>query len=178
LGATILLVAIEKLGRQCGNRAIDLIRGAHLCWGDGLSAQRIAGVVMLEGLGIISAVLERLAEREMEMERILVGKLAAQGFAHGSDVPVGEAEGFEVGQCPPGFAVIGVRLNSSAKRGDGLVCSPDGFQRVAKRLPKRRIARVVGRQLLVDPDLPVVISQNAKGASLQTEDFETVSESE
>ena len=28
------------------------------------------------------------------------------------------------------------------------------------------------------PDLPVVISQNAKGASLQTEDFETVSESE
>jgi hypothetical protein len=56
---------------------------------------------MVERTLVLAAVLERAAEREMEMERISRLKVAVQRRLHRGDVAIGECETLEVGEAPP-----------------------------------------------------------------------------
>src|SRR5918994_7664917 len=68
-------------------------------------AEAIALRIMDEArLGVL-AILERLAEREMEMEAVVVAEpFRVQGRPHGVDIGILEADRLEIGQAPPDFA--------------------------------------------------------------------------
>ena len=69
--------------------------------------ERIAPRVELERLGVLAAILERLAEREAEV--IAVDERRATGvdlLAHGGELVVVEAVGLEVGEAPVRIAEV------------------------------------------------------------------------
>src|SRR5256885_14122230 len=65
--------------------------------------QRVAAGVMREGCSGVSGILERLAERELELQAIVVPEvLPRQLRLHGRDIAGAEAEGLQVREAEPG----------------------------------------------------------------------------
>src|ERR1043166_5549341 len=71
--------------------------------------QRVALGIVLEGLGMAALVLQRLAQREIEPDAILLAEISAPDLrAHALGIARSETEGLEIGEAAPGFAEIGL----------------------------------------------------------------------
>src|SRR6185312_17114390 len=67
-------------------------------------AQAIARGVMRKGIRIGRRVLERLAQRELEMHPVVIRDIPTrERLAHGVHIFLAEAESLEISQAPPGF---------------------------------------------------------------------------
>ena len=72
--------------------------------------QRIAALVVLEGLRIIGAILQRLAERETQVISVRqCSGVRMRSYPHARDLVVGEAIGLEIRKTPVGIAEIRLR---------------------------------------------------------------------
>src|SRR6476469_4137360 len=118
-------VALEILGREGGDRFVNEVSCRNLIRGEFGRPQRIAGGIMGERLLVIAAVLKRLAQRKMDVERIRVRKPPAQRPTHVLEVARRETEGFEIGQGPIGFAKRRLDLECVAKSVDRFISPVD-----------------------------------------------------
>src|SRR6185436_2736936 len=92
----------EELPCEHPLRARYVARGLLGVVAHQLAAQRVAARVLIERRRVFAHVFERLAEREMEMEAVVVGEIFALDLrTHGGDVIGREAEGLEVRETPP-----------------------------------------------------------------------------
>ena len=153
---------------------VDLFRprdpraGIACTVGHGLQAQGIAGGVVHEGVGVVGAVFQGLAQREIKMETMFVGEVVTRQLrAHRRDLVVAEAEGLEVGQAPVRFAETGIQRNAAAIRGDGLRLASGGFQRMAVAHPHPRVVGVFAQQRVVERDAGGVFAQPTENRGLQ-----------
>src|SRR5579883_1261706 len=112
-------------GEELRSADLDLQPGGALdelrAIADGALLQRIAALVVGERLGVLTSVLESLAEREAEMETIRDrGTRCGLRGSHGRELFVREAIGLEVREAPVGIAIA---------RPD-LCCAPVGLDRL------------------------------------------------
>ena len=72
-------------------------------------------------------------QRKQEIDRGLIGKvvLASQRGVYGFDVVVGEPVGFQVGQAPIAFAVLGAHADALAVGLDGFFLVAECLERMA-----------------------------------------------
>ena len=145
-GAAGTAVTIEQRAVESREGEVDEAGDAHLLRSQARATQFVARGIMPERSGEQAAVLERLAEGEIEKQPVGVAALAAQLLAHGRHVPVGEAERFEVGECPIGLAAGWLDGDRPAHRSDGVGCPADGLERVRQSQPQRPVPRKIGRQ--------------------------------
>ncbi len=99
--------------------------------------------IQLERARVLAAVLERLGERERELRACFLAQALRRELAlHRLDFVVREAEGLEVRQAPPGFAVLGTQPSRRGGRPSiASACRPIGLQCVAEADPGRRARR-------------------------------------
>ena len=145
----------EELARVDLLRFCDPRAGVAGAVGHGLQAQGVAGSVMRKRIGVVRAIFERFAEREIEMEAMLRGKLiggkivARELRAHRRDLVVAEAEGLEIGEAPIRLAEAGIERDAAPISSDGLVLTPGGLQRVAVAHPHPRVVRIFAEDRFV-----------------------------
>ncbi len=87
-----------------------------------------------------------LAERELEVEAVVVGDAFRQCRGHRRDVGGVEGHRLEVGEAPPRLAERRGLRQRLAVGGDRLRRPPDGLQRMAVAHPSLRLARMVGEE--------------------------------
>ena len=161
----------EEVGRQDAGGGGDMIAvavgiPAHL----GAAAGVGAGV-MIEGGGMVGRVLQRLAEREMQVEAVVVGQpLPRQRRAHRRDVVGSEAEGLEVGEAPPGLAERRAAHDGGAIGGDALRRPPDGLERMALAHPRLGVFGVAGEQAGIQRDRRVMLALTRQHGGLQVDE--------
>src|SRR5437764_11083380 len=110
----------------------------------------IAALVVAEGLGVLAAILECLAEREAEV--IAVHETRRRGrllTAHARELLVREAGGLEVGEAPVRVAIPWPHRGGLAVGLDRLRLPAEGFEGVADRQNQVRSLRAVDQQLAV-----------------------------
>ena len=118
-----------------------------------LPVDGIALGIVDEGLFVGSVVLERFAQRELEMQPILARQIRPlQGGAHGELVGLGEAECLQVGETPISFAQRRLHRYRTPVGADAVFLAPRGLQRVSVTHPDLRLARVLAQHALVDLD--------------------------
>ena len=117
---------------------------------------------MVERALVIAAILERAAEREVEMERVDGSKVAAKRGLHRLDVAVVEAEALEVGEAPPRLAVSGGDLDRLAQRLHRLGGLAKVVERVAEAHPQEGAARLLAKQRAVHRDLFLAAADQAQ----------------
>ena len=123
---------------------------------------------MRERIGVFGAILQRLAQREIEMEAMLGVEIITKELrAHRRDLVVAEAEGLEIGETPIRLAEAGIERDAAAIGGDGLVLTPGGLQRVAVAHPHPRVVRIFAEDRFVQFDAGVVFAETAQDCSLQ-----------
>ena len=115
--------------------------------------QRVAAGIVREGPGVLAAVLERLAEREIQVQPVLVFEVRAlQLRPHRGDVGIVETEGLEVGQAPPGIAEARVEFEAAAIGGDRAFAQARGLQRVPLAEPDMGLVGMFGEEVFVQFD--------------------------
>ena len=128
-----------------------------------LAAQRVAAQVMLERLRVFVGILQRLADREFEMQAILRAEVAAlQLLAHRLQLIGVEAEGLQVGQAPVRLAETGFQRDAPAVSLDRAVLESCGLQRMAVAHPDPGVARIFGEDSVIDLDRWRVVADPAQ----------------
>ena len=121
--------------------------------GDGLAAERVSFRVVLERFRERLRVLERLAEREVEVIAVLFADVGPRELpAHDGDVARLEAERLEVGEAPPGLAEVGKKLGAPAVRIDAFVRPAKRLERVAVTHPAFRQRGLLAEKNFIDFD--------------------------
>ena len=111
---------------------------------DQFAAQRIAACVRLEGLGVLLRVLERLAQREVEVKAVIVDEVGTRKLrAHRRDVIAAETISLEVGEAPPHFPETRRQFYAAPVGVDALGILARGFQRVPQAHPDARLLRII-----------------------------------
>jgi hypothetical protein len=133
-----------------------------------LAAQRIAPPVVAEGGLEGAGVLARLAQRELQVEAVLVGQVRPLqlGF-HGRHVGLGEADGLQVGQAPPGLTELRRQRDRAAVGLDRVGLAADGLQSMAVAHPDLGLLRLVLQHPLVEADRLFVLADPAERGGLQ-----------
>src|SRR5579862_27226 len=109
----------EELRRERRARAAQVIAQRLRLIFHGFAAQRVGEAVLFEGFFVETFVLQRLAEREMEVEAVLVLDVASRDLlAHRGRVVRREAEGLEVRKAPPRLAEAGLEAEALAISSD------------------------------------------------------------
>src|SRR5579872_6848222 len=98
--ATASHVAVEEVGGERLDQRIDQRRDTELARVDDREPDRIAGGIMLEALLIFTAILKRLAQSKVKVERVLVGKAAAKHLMHRRESLRRETKRLQIGKCP------------------------------------------------------------------------------
>ena len=123
---------------------------------------------MGEGPGRVAGILERLAEREVEVEAVGVGQITGrQRGLHRADIVCGKLHGLQVGKAPPDFAEGRGNRQRLPVGGDPVGLPPDGFQHMAIAHPDLGLARRGLQHLLVKRNRLVEPADPAKGCGLQ-----------
>ncbi len=115
---------------------------------------------MLEGLGIVPAIFERLAECESQVEVVLEG--AGTGIdlhTHGGQFRLLEAKGFEVRKAPVGVAKTRLQRDRTAIRIDCLSAPPNGLECMTIHESRHRPWRKPAQQPFVHGDAAIEIPQ-------------------
>ena len=117
------------------------------------ATQAVAGGVMVERCLVLAAVLERLAERKLEVRALGVSQsVADQCGAYRVDLVLGKAEGLQVREAPVGLTGTGLK-RYGATVGRDAVCFPPGTgERMPVAHPDRRLRGMTAQDLVVDPD--------------------------
>ena len=120
---------------------------------DVLAAQPVTFGVMRERVLVLSRVLERLGEREMEMEAVVRRKLRAlERAAHRGHFGGREAKRLEISETPVALAELRCELDAAAVGGNSVALAPGSLERVAVAHPDTRLGRVLGQDALVQLD--------------------------
>lgn len=83
---------------------------------------------MRERIGVVGAILQRLAEREIEMETMFCVDVRTNELrAHRRDLVVVETEGLEIGETPVRLSEAGIERDAAPVGGDGFVLTPAVF---------------------------------------------------
>ena len=105
-------LAVEKSRAAFREHGVDAGGGVGPVVGAEPPLDLVARRVSFEGLVVGPGVLERLAEREREVELVrTVLFQRGQPRAHRLDLLGAEAEGLEVGEAPPGLAGFGIGVD-------------------------------------------------------------------
>ena len=124
------------------------------------SVLRVAGRVVGERALVRPLVLERLAEREFEMQTILLGEIGAiERRPHGAGILRRESKGFQVGEAPIGLAESRLHLDGATIRGHALFGSARRLQSVRETHPHLGLLRMVAQHLAVEVDRPPVVAE-------------------
>ena len=112
--------------------------------------ERVAFLVALERGRVIGLVLQRLAEREADLDTALDRQVGGgEQRPHRLDLGVLEAEGFEVGQRPIGLADLGEALDDRAIGRDRILAAPGGAQGMGIGEPRpRRLGDIAQHDLV------------------------------
>jgi len=108
-----------------------------------LRADRVAsGIVAIRGLRRAS-VFVRLAQREMQVQTVVIRQSAArsQGLLHRLDVGGAEADRFQIGEAPPGLAQRRLKLDRATIGAHALCAPPDRLQGMSIAQPDARTPR-------------------------------------
>ena len=129
--------------------------------------QRVAAFVVREGVRVVAAVFQRLAEREAEVDAVgQAGGGRCFLRAHPGDLVIEEAICLEVGEAPIRVTETGGHVRGTSVGFDCFLLAAQGFQRVANREVQVRGVRCFGQQVLVDGDRLVVIGQREAGGGV------------
>ncbi len=91
---------------------------------------------MRERIRVGGLVLERLAQRKLHMQPVLVAQIAARRRrAQGRDIGGGELDGFEVGETPIGLAQRRLQRNGTTVGGNALLSAAGRLERMAVAHP-------------------------------------------
>ena len=151
-----------------GLRASPTLRVLPGVVGQLRASQRIAFGVVGEGIRVLAGILLRLAEREFEMQALVVIQAAMPQLPlHRGDVAGIEAHGLQVGQAPPGATETGVQLDRSTVGDDRPVGLAFGLQRMAQAHPHPRFLGAPVEDGFVQPDRAAVIAELAQHDRLQ-----------
>jgi hypothetical protein len=124
---------------------------------------------VLEGLCILPAVLERLAEREVQVKAILGRELAARQLRlHRLDVRRLELECLEVGETPIRFAELRRELDAPAVRLQAVGLPVRGLQRMAVAHPDTGVVRIVREHACIQVQRLIVVADAARQRGLQS----------
>ena len=112
---------------------------------DRLAAQRVARGVVLERFRVVACVLQRLAEREMEVEAVLVREVAraraaraSRRSSRGEKRKVLRLARLHQASPRPGASAMALAIG-----GDAFVLAADGLQRMAVAHPALGLARMI-----------------------------------
>ena len=123
---------------------------------------------MCEGRARSAAILQRLAQREIEMKAVLTrNRAAGQRGLHRGNIIVGELHRLEVGQAPPRLTQLGHQGNRPAIGRDPIGAAPDGLEHMAIAHPDPRLALGLGQHLLVELKRIVKFADPAQRGGLQ-----------
>ena len=163
----VTLPLLEELARVDAARAQQAARGLLGPIRHELEPDPVALGVVPERALVLGLVLERLAERELEVAALLAVDLAAQRGAHRRDLVGGEAEGLEVREAPPGLAVARVERDRAAVGLDRARLVAGRAERVAEAEPDLRVARILLEQGFVERDRGFVVAHAAEHHRLE-----------
>ena len=130
------------------------------------TAHRVAPLVMVEGIGPVPLVLERLSQREMQMVAVLVALRVGQRRQHPDKVVVAQPDRLQIGEAPPRVAERRRNGDGAAIRGNTFVAPPDGFQDMAIADPQPRLVLVLREDRLIGRDGGIIIAGTYKDRGL------------
>ena len=134
-------------------------------------AQAIAGGIMVECGDRLATVLERLGEREMERDAVVVAARGEQ-LLHRRDIVVGEAKLLEIRQHPPRSAIAGLNQDRVTQRGHRFVGAAERLERIGQADPQAGELRLHRHQLAQSRNLLVMLAKFAKQIGLMGEPLE------
>ena len=92
------------------------------------TTNRIGVRIAFERRRIVTRILQRLAQREAEMQALVVIQIQSlQLRAHRCDIGLVEAHGLQVGQAPPGTSEAGVDVQRASIGNDRAIGVPFGL---------------------------------------------------
>jgi hypothetical protein len=125
---------------------------------------------MNEGVGVAGLVLQRLAERELEVNPVVVGHIGARELpAHRLDVRRVEAEGLQVGEAPPRLAVTGCQPDGVAVGRDAVTGASRRLEYITVGDPDARIGWVIREHRVESLDGTIVFAQARKHVGPQVQ---------
>jgi hypothetical protein len=134
------------------------------------ASQAIALGIVMEAVLSISRIFEGLAQREMEVETIVLAQtLKVERPTHGGNVFICELEDLEIGEAPPHFAEARRKLECMAVGGDCLVGLADGLEHVAVAHPDRRALGLLVEDFAVKPRRFLITADSSKGRGAQAQ---------
>ena len=132
------------------------------------AAQRVARRIVRKGRLHRSAIFERLAQREVEVEAVLLGhSVTLQRGLHRGDIGIAELDGFEVGQAPPCLTQTREQPNRFAVGLHPLGLLPDGFEHMPVAHPDARLVRGFFQHLRIKHQRIVEVTDAAQRGGLQ-----------
>ncbi len=124
---------------------------------------RGAGGVVAERRCEIAGVLQRLAERVVQVEAVVVAQVGARHrLAHRPSLGRLEPHRLQVGEAPVGLAEAGRERDGAAIGGDGVGRTAGRLQRVPVAQPDLRLAVPLGQHALVELDGAGVLADQAE----------------
>src|SRR5579883_1361007 len=133
-----------------------------------LAPQRVAARIVAEGAFVRGAILESLAEREMQVQAILARQARPLERArHRLDVTVLEAKGLEVREAPPGLAEGRLQLERPAVRLDALDTASLGLECMPQTHPRERLARRDGEHRAIELDGAGILAEVRENGRLE-----------
>ena len=138
--AALTLARGEQGGREHGDAPADMAGNLAGIIIDQRAAPAIAFRIMMEGGSGLPQILQRLAEREMEMEAILPAdrRVRQRGLHRGGICRI-ELHRLQIGEAPPDLAQPGGRGERAAIGGDAVRLPADRLQQMAVAHPDLRL---------------------------------------
>ena len=123
---------------------------------------------MAEGWLVLPLILERLAERELEMQSIIIRQaVRLERRAHRAHVLAVEAKGLEIGEAPVDFTERRLQGSGAAVGRYALGQASLRLQRVAVTHPDLRLLRKVFEHRLINLDRLTVIARTCQQRRLE-----------
>jgi len=133
-------------------RSVDVSCGAIGIVAEFGAAQAVAGGIMIEGLAPFATVLERLAEREMEVISVLRLGGTLERIAHRGEIAIGEANRLEISETPPCIAERVRLVDRGSIGGDTLLLPTDRLEHMPKADPQLGLIGMDGEDPVVGRD--------------------------
>ena len=125
---------------------------------------------MRERLVTPAKIVKRLAQRELDVEAVVVLEVCAgERLLHRRDVVVGELDRLQIREAPPDFAQRRIERDRLAIGGDGFVLPADRLQHVAVAQSARAAGWARGEDLLVEFERLLEIAEPAERRRLEVQ---------
>src|SRR5579863_6820365 len=133
-----------------------------------LPPQAVALLVATERFAVLAAVLERLAECELEMQPVIIAQIGAfERLAQGGEVGCGELERLEIGETPPRLTERCLETDRTAIGSDAVFAAAGGLERVAIAHPHLGLLRKLLKDRLVYADRLMVVTETSENGGVQ-----------